>query len=80
MQQQPFTRGGAALTKSDSASVTTPHTALYVGGAGDLNVILANDGTTETLFKAVPVGTILPIQIKKLMSTSTTATLVVPLL
>jgi len=76
MCQQPFTLG-VVLTKSDTDAVTAPHRALYVGGAGNLNVVLA--GGQTLLLTAVPVGTILPIQIKQLLSTSTTASLVVAL-
>jgi hypothetical protein len=45
--------------------------ALYVGGAGDLNVTLYNG--QQLLFKAVPVGTILPIRPKSIFATLTTA-------
>jgi hypothetical protein len=69
---------GVVLTKSDTDELAVKSRAIYVGGAGDLNVVMAS-GTT-VLFSAVPAGTILPIQIKQLLSTSTTATLVVALL
>ena len=51
---------------------------LYVGGTGD---VVAQDieGNNAT-FKAVPVGTILPIQFKKIIKASTTATLMIALL
>lgn len=66
---------GKVLVKSDS----TPQNfkALYVGGVGDLTIIDATG--TSVLFSAVPVGTFLPISGSKLMSTGTTATLVVGL-
>lgn len=65
-----------ALTKSDTDELAAVCKALYVGVSGDLNVI-TRDGTT-VLIKAAPVG-ILPIMIKKLLSTSTTATNVLAL-
>lgn len=68
----PFA-AAAAITKSDTVPLTYISRGVYVGGAGDLDVIMA-DGS-EVVFKAVPAGTLLPIQISQLMSTNTTATL-----
>ena len=64
-----------SVTKSDS-TVLTPST-LYVGGAGDVAVTTVN-GNVVT-FSAVPAGTILPILVTKVMSTNTTATLLLAL-
>lgn len=50
---------------------------LYVGGAGDVSVVLIS-GDTITFF-GVPVGTTLPVQVIKLRTTSTTATDVIAL-
>lgn len=51
--------------------------AIYVGGAGDVT-IKGKDGNT-VLFKAPPVGTILPLVLdgEFLMATGTTATLMI---
>ena len=70
-----------ALTKSDSTIVPSSIKALYVGGAGDVAVVMLDDSSTASAvtFKAVPVGTILPIRVQKLMSTNTSATLVLGL-
>jgi hypothetical protein len=45
---------------------------IYIGGAGNLIVIMAQD-TTNTLvtFNSVVAGTFLPIQVKRVNSTST---------
>jgi hypothetical protein len=43
--------------------------ALYVGGTGDVVVKTINDETVT--FKAVPVGTFLPIRVKQVSGTST---------
>ena len=59
-----------AVTPSDSTDLR-PTRALYVGGEGDIQVEMAL-GSVVT-FSAVPVG-ILPIQVVKVYSTSTTAT------
>lgn len=67
--------GAKVLTKSDTA----PNNAhgLYIGGAGDVAVVTAGGDTCT--FSAVPVGTIIPVHIKQLLSTGTTATLIVGL-
>ena len=70
---------------SPSMAVVTPadgtvqlFRGIYIGGTGDLTVIGMNDSTT-TLFSAIPVGTFLPIAVKEVRSTGTTATLIVGL-
>lgn len=49
---------------------------IYVGGDGNLVVVMAQD-TTNTLvtFNSVKAGTFLPIQVKKVSSTSTATNL-----
>lgn len=70
--------GAVAVTPSDAADLTVvPTRSLWVGGAGNVNVDMA-DGTT-VLFSGVTAGTILPLQVKRVRSTSTTATLIVAL-
>ena len=71
-----------AVTKSDSTVVAAR--ALYVGGAGDVAVLMEGDGLTggtgtAVTFSAVPAGTFMPISVNKVMSTDTTATLIVAL-
>lgn len=45
---------------------------LYIGGTGDVTVV--TEGGTTATFKAVPVGTVLPIRAQSVNSTNTTAT------
>lgn len=66
---------GTTVTKSDVTILPTTR-ALYIGGAGDVVVTMAG-GATLT-FSAVPVGTILPIQVTQVKD-ATTATLVLAL-
>jgi len=66
-----------AVTPSDSTDLTTLARAIYVGGAGNV-VAVQHDGTAVT-FTAVPAGTVLPIAIRRINSTSTTATAIVAL-
>ena len=59
---------------SAQTSMGNPGCFLYVGGTGNVSVItLGNDQIT---FNNVPAGTTLPIQVVKLRSTGTTATLI----
>lgn len=65
-----------AITPSDSNALATTPRALYVGGAGDVSVILIGDASAVT-FSAVPAGTILPLRCSKVRATGTTATNIV---
>lgn len=65
----------AAVTPSDT--LETFAAALYVGGAG--NVVVVTEGGDTVTFTGVPAGTILPIRVKQVRSTSTTATSIVRL-
>ena len=83
-----FATDVTAITKSDTFSTATNlgGSALYVGGAGDVSVVMsgvldisvgatnlgAND--VDVIFKGVPAGTFLPIAVDYLVSTGTTAT------
>lgn len=62
-----------AITPSDTTVYDPEIYAVYVGGAGNVAVVAADTGTSVT-FVAVPVGTILPIRVTKVLSTGTTAT------
>jgi hypothetical protein len=66
-----------AVTPSDTAPVTYVSRALYVGGAGNLSVTMQGGGNVT--FVAVPAGTVLPIRVTHVRSTSTTATSIVNL-
>lgn len=70
-------RRWAAVTPHDSTNFTELPKAIYVGGTGDI-VAVGSDDATAT-FKAIPVGTILPIRPKRINSTNTTATLMIAL-
>ena len=54
---------------------------LYVGGDGNVTCELINHAIGESvLISAIPAGSILPIQVRKVLSTGTTATLIVALI
>lgn len=65
-----------AVTPSDSTVFTSPFTTLYVGGAGAVAVLMANDTVPVTL-PAVPVGFIYNLNVVQVMATNTTATNIV---
>lgn len=66
---------GFAVTKSDSTVFATATRYLYVGGAGNIAVLMAGDvSPNSVIFTAVPVGTMLPISVTQVLSTGTTAT------
>jgi len=65
-----------AVTPHDSTNFKLCRS-LYVGGAGNV-VAVDNDGNAVT-FTGVPAGAILPIAVKRVNSTNTTATAIVAL-
>lgn len=62
---------GVAVTTSDSTVLTTTR-ALFVGGAGNLSVVMSS-GTTVTL-TGVIAGSWIPLRVTKVKATGTTAT------
>lgn len=66
-----------AVSPNDSTDLTNYTRALYIGGAGAVKVDTTG-GDTVT-FSAVPVGTVLPICVKRVYNTGTTATLIIGL-
>lgn len=65
----------ALVTKSDTTVLNAR--ALYIGGTGDVAVIPLGQ-TAAVTFSAVPIG-FFPVSVSKVMSTNTTATLIVAL-
>lgn len=63
--------GGFSISPDNDNDLTTPASAIYVGGAGDIKVDTI-DGDTLT-FVSHPVG-YLPVQVKKVYATGTGAT------
>lgn len=65
----------AAITPSDTVSLTGVTRAVYVGGTGNITAVMSNGDVV--LFTAVPVGTVLPIRCTRINTTATTATALV---
>lgn len=70
-------RNAAAVTPSDAAELANVSRALYVGGAGNIAVVMASGD--EVTFTGVTAGSVLPIQVKQVKATSTTATTILNL-
>lgn len=66
-------RNAFAITPSDSADLAFLTRGIYVGGAGNLSVILADD-TDPVSFVGVLAGTLLALRAKRVRATGTTAT------
>lgn len=74
-----WTRPGVSLvavTKSDATVYDPPLRGFYVGGAGDVAVIAADDTAAVTLTGCLA-GVLYPFSVTKVMSTNTTATAIV---
>lgn len=68
----------SVITPDDTVLLTQTPRAVWIGGTGHLNVMLEGD-TAAVLISAIPAGTLLPIRPKKILLTSTTASLIVAL-
>jgi hypothetical protein len=67
-----------AVTPNDGTDLPQPGTrGIWVGGAGTLKVDMLASGTVT--LSAVPAGTFLPIRVKRVYATGTSATLIVAL-
>lgn len=72
MNEYASASDAAAVTPSDSTGYGRVARGLYVGGAGNV-VVLMESGNAVT-FTGVPAGTILPLRHTRVNSTNTTAT------
>jgi hypothetical protein len=70
-------RTALAVTPSDSADLTLIARALYVGGAGNLSVDTVGGDTVS--FVGVQAGSFLPVRVRRVRATGTTATNIVAL-
>lgn len=66
------------IIASDSTKFIPPLRGIYVGVAGNIQVITA--GGTTVLFSNVPAGFILPVEVQAVMATNTTATTMIGLI
>lgn len=68
---------GAAVTPHDTSELTDITRMIYVGGAGTLTVVTAAGDTLA--FGAVTAGSLLPLRVKIIKATGTSATNIVAL-
>lgn len=69
-----------AVVPSDTVPLPDAARGFYVGGAGNLAVIMASDASnTPVVFTGVPVGTVLYIAASYVRATGTTATAIIAL-
>jgi hypothetical protein len=65
----------ASVVPSDTVDLPFATRSLYIGGAGDVTVMLARASASVT-YKAVPVGTRLNVSATRVYATGTTATFI----
>lgn len=68
----------AAVSPSDTADLTTAARGLFVGTGGNIAVIGVSD-SASVVFKNVASGTVLPLCVKRVLATGTTAADIVAL-
>ena len=61
------------ITPSDTVNLPQPCETIYVGGTGNLSVLMA--GGETSVLTAIPIGTWCPLKVKRVNATGTTATL-----
>lgn len=67
-----------AVSPSDSTALPFVSRGIYVGGTGNLAVVMQGDTTTTAVtFASVQAGSLLPIRVTYVMNTNTTATNIV---
>lgn len=66
-----------SVTPNDSADLSKPARALYIGAGGDVKV--TTEGGSDVTFTDVVGGTILPVRVTKVFATGTTAADIVAL-
>ena len=71
--EQGVSTQAITVTPSDTTNFASPIRALYVGAGGDLAIVPSGDDSPVILRSAVT-GSFLPISIKRVDSTNTTAT------
>lgn len=66
-----------SVTPSNSVDLLTFSRAIYVGAGGNVSAVFEND--VSVTFVGVQAGSILPIRVKRINATNTTATNIVAL-
>lgn len=71
-------RRALAVTPSDSNNLSVIPKALWISGAGTLSVIAVDDGDagTPVALGSLSVGTLVPLRVRRVRATGTTATVI----
>lgn len=78
-QSDPY-REAVAITPDDFTDLEDLPRALWVGGAGNINVLMdKGQPGEEVVLSGIVAGTLIPVRVKRILNTSTTATLIVAL-
>lgn len=73
-------RYAEAVTPSNSADLPTVARGLYTGAGGSIAVYMEGDDSgTSVVFSDAPAGAVIPIRVRRVLSTGTTATNIVAL-
>jgi len=70
-------RRSFSIAPADATDLAVTTRALYIGSSGNVSVILADDGTSAVTFTGLPAGALLPLCVKRVRATGTTATNIV---
>lgn len=70
-------QGGFAITPSDSSDLAAETRGLWVGASGDLALVLASGD--EVILAGAIAGSLLPLRVRRVKATGTTATSLVGL-
>jgi len=76
MSPDSCAQSATSITPADS-DLSLPMRSLYIGGSGNVRVTTVNGH--DVTFVGVAAGTILPVSIKRVWTTSTTATNIIGL-
>lgn len=68
---------GFAVTPNDSAELSEVTRAIYVGSAGDVAITMSSNATI--IMENIPAGTLLPVRVRKVSATGTTASALIGL-
>jgi hypothetical protein len=73
-------KNGYAISPNDSADLAVSTRSIYVGGAGNIKLELVGDAAgTFVILNSAVAGSILPLRVRKVWSTGTTASNLVAL-
>jgi len=69
---------GFPVTPADGTDLLEVTRAIYIGGSGNLAAVMMSG--EDVTFNGIPGGTVLPVRVRRIKATGTTATAIVGLL